>query len=268
MENPGKRKLKLFFDLNGTTIYRSQTEQHYPGEKKLKNRYITLRPGIIQALHDLSPYYDFYVYSSMTKDNIDETIKEFFKDIQFEGIFDREWNKKDPNAVKGWETVRDLPRVWKNLEDKNINSTNSILIENEQRKVEEYKSNALIVRTIDAAELHGGKTDVAKNVCKYLISIAQKYEDDVTKVLEKYPYVDEVLTREFEKLGIPSDSKIGHTMLEIAYINDKEVCLTNFKVGMTIKVKLPLKPGIQIDQKMPYSFILVNMLNHESSYSS
>ena len=205
----------------------------------------------------------------MTKDNIDQTIKEFFKDISFSGIFDREWNKKDPSGIKGWETIRDMHKVWKELNEKGIivNETNSILIDNEEAKIEENKENAVVIQSISSGELRGSKTDILRQLSKYLIFLAQNYDVDIRKMMEKHPFVDEHLVKELQTLGLGNDSRIGNTMLEIAYINDKEICLTNFKQGMTVKVKLPLKVGIQIEMKMPYSYFLVNKINCEVIYT-
>lgn len=262
-----KRKRNLFFDLNGTLILRSQTEQHFKGEKKLKQRYITLRPGIIPVLAKLKEFYNFYIYSSMTKANIQETISEFFRGVEFVEIFDREWNKRDPKGVNQWDTIRDMEKIWEYLKEKGIDDTNTIIIENEARKVEEIKSNAIIVQSISPVELRNNSTEVADHLCDYLFKIAEE-KGDVKKILEKHPYVNDNLVKELEKIGISPESKITKAVLDISYVNEKEICLTNFPMGLIIKVKLPLKAGIQIDRQIPYSFLVLNKVAFELSFSN
>jgi hypothetical protein len=249
-------KRNLFLDLNGTLIYRNQIEQYFPNEKKLKQRYITLRPGTIEFLKQISPYYNLYIYSSMVRSNINDIIKLHLSNINFVGIFDREWNKKDPDGDNEWDTVRDMQKIWTYLKNKGVNDRNSILIENESRKIKEVKSNSILIQSIDPKELRTENRQILEGLSKYLISLTKYKTKDIREILTKNPFDDSNLNN----LLIDKN-----TSLELNYINGKEIGLINFKKGIVVRIKLPLPQDIQIDQKIPYSFLIVNKIEFHIS---
>jgi hypothetical protein len=65
------------------------------------------------------------------------------KEPQGVWLLGRDWNKKDPLGKNDWDTMRDLDRVWK--AHPQFDASNTVLIDNEARKVREVAHNAVLV---------------------------------------------------------------------------------------------------------------------------
>lgn len=268
MDKAEKEKLKLFFDLNGTIIYRNTRALELKGEKKIGQRFTCLRPGTIENLKKLSIYYDFYIYSSMQKNNIDATISEIFTgtDIKFIEIFDRSWNVKDPNPIQHYDTVRDMQRVWGYL--KGVCPLNTIIIDNEIRKVEDCKSNAIIIPQISVEELKSHSTTRLDHITTYLIELAKADVKDVRDYMREHPYAIPELVSGLELVGLPNKEDMRDLILDFSYVDDKEISLNNFRTKMTVIIPLPLPKGFRIDKRVSFATLTLNKIPYKVEFST
>ena len=67
-----------------------------------------LIPGLTPSLHA-----QVVVYSSMMRHNIEAGLNAVLPGHRglLRTLMDREMNKPEPNAVKGWDTIRDMKKV-------------------------------------------------------------------------------------------------------------------------------------------------------------
>jgi len=266
MNKDEKEKLKLFFDLNGTIIYRNTHALELKGEKKIGQRFTCLRPGTIENLKKLADYYDFYIYSSMQRNNIDATVVEIFtgSGIKFVDIFDRTWNTKDPNPVQPYDTIRDMPRIWGHLEG--VTPINSIVVDNEVRKVADIRYNSIIVPQITVDELKTSSTTRLDHMYTYLIELAKSEPKDVREYIKEHPYIIEEVVKGFDSLGIDKEDR--EVTLDFIYVDDKVVVLNNFKTRMNVIINLPLPPNFRIDKRVSFSCLILNKIPYKVEFPS
>lgn len=268
MDGGDKKKLKLFFDLNGTIIYRNTRALELKGEKKIGQRFTCLRPGTIDNLKKLSEFYDFYIYSSMQLNNIEATITEFFTgiDIKFVEIFDRSWNEKDPNPIQHYDTIRNMQRVWTHLEERGVNSLNSILVDNEARKVESCKYNAIIVPQITIDELKLVSSLRLDHVTTYLLELAKNVGSDIKDYIKERPYIIPEVASGLESIGISGKEDIRDVTLDFSYVDNKEITLNNFKHKMTVIIPLPLPESFRIDKRVSFATLTINKIPYRVEF--
>eukprot|EP00854_Cymbomonas_tetramitiformis_P032419 gene32419-41115_t len=67
------------------------------------------------------------------------------------GLFDQPYNAPDPEGPNDWDTKRDLDLIWRvpKIRCQGFDHTNTLVIDAEERKVKDYRENALVVPEYD-----------------------------------------------------------------------------------------------------------------------
>lgn len=268
MDKAEGNKLKLFLDLNGTIIYRNARALELKGEKKIGQRYTCLRPGTIENMKKLMDFYDIYIYSSMEKKNIDATITELFAgtNIRIVDIFDRGWNIKDPNGSQPYDTIRDMQRIWIHLEAKGVTPSNTILIDNEARKVEACKYNAIIIPQIAIEEIRLLSSTRLDHMTAYLIELAKSGVNDVRDYIKERPYLIPEVVNKIESIGLANKEDMKDLILDFSHLDNKEVVLTNFKSKMIVIIPLPIPEGFRVDKRVSYAALALSKVTHRVEF--
>jgi len=184
-----KEKRLLLLDLNGTMIYRTE----YPLRNAkpslfVRSKYTYVRIGSPKFVQKMSQYFTVGVYSSVMSHNIEASLNAILPNWKrfISVVYDRNYNKKDPDPVKEWDTVRDMTKIWK--PSSQFNSKNTILVDNESRKVQDCPENAIIVSQYEAADVENQVAGSLDGLEIYLERMAkseefQRDEFDVKKYL-------------------------------------------------------------------------------------
>jgi hypothetical protein len=88
-------------------------------------------------------------------------------------LFDRQYNKKDPSGSNSWDTMRDLPRVWQELEKWGVSDSfgphNTIMLDDTWRKMRALPNNVMVVPEYEASTIMGDEDTSS------VLSAAQSY---------------------------------------------------------------------------------------------
>lgn len=90
----------------------------------------------------MSKHFHVAVYTSVMAHNIEPVLNSIFGGFfrpPISTIFDRTYNKPDPNAREKWDTIRDVDAIWGNR--LRWNEKNTILLDNEARKFQDVPEN-------------------------------------------------------------------------------------------------------------------------------
>ncbi len=174
------RKTLVLLDFNGTLVHRikdNKIPRNYPPpDYTVRFSNYWTRPGAAELACILlnDPRCVLGVYTSIKAINMRSVIQGFdnvFEKKSKEGrfeytsvygttvtdyssihksgtwIFDREFNIVDPTGSKAWDTIRDLNRIWKDrrVNEEGFDSTNTIIVDAEGRKVRNWMSNAIVI---------------------------------------------------------------------------------------------------------------------------
>lgn len=182
------RKLLLLVDLNGTMGYRSEAPIIGFPTKCIRKRYFYPRPDAADFLKEMAKYYDVCIYTSVMYHNacdicnmIDPAWKNYITKI-----YDRDYNKKDPNGVEEWDTIRDMNLI---MRDSKRNMSSIILLDNELRKFSEYPYNGLIVPEYGPTQVKRGDKSTLLQLSVYLKDLHQTYEKEWRKSFDVTTYI-------------------------------------------------------------------------------
>ena len=66
------------------------------------------------------------------------------------GLYDRAYQKPDPDGDKNWDTMRDLDRVWaaERAAGRSVGRHNTLMIDDTYRKMREHPDNMILVSTL------------------------------------------------------------------------------------------------------------------------
>jgi hypothetical protein len=100
-------------------------------------------------------------------------------------LFAREFTIPDTETphAKPWDTMRCAPRVWESFQDARFSASNTLLVDNEPRKVRQLWCNSLVVSSWKPAVL---PPDLVKSSCaalkkdRELLALASRLEELVT----------------------------------------------------------------------------------------
>ena len=275
-----KQRYNVLLDLNGTLIYRTtKPVLDLPFGHHIKGKWYYRRLSSTPLLKELSKLANVYIYTSMIEHNVVSCLHSLYPDYKnfITGILDRRYNKPDPNGTESYDTVRDLDKIWNDqVLSKDIRPENTILVDNEARKVAEYSKNALIIPELGIEELKEGNTSVLDTLIVYLIKLVAKNPIDVREYLPLYPFPNSIgvtvstpIEAAFDKLAISIDtSKLGtlhrciekyscctlsHCTVSIDYVDDKGVYLSELSKSLSVHVHFPLPTSMRIDKKIALS---------------
>jgi len=108
-------------------------------------------------------------------------------------VYDQSFCKKDPEGENKWDTIRDMTRIWTT---KSHSEKNTILVDNETRKVKECPRNAIIVTQYEAKEVEKKVAGSLNLLEAYLTTMALSSEFgnddfDVRVYMEEHPFNEE-----------------------------------------------------------------------------
>ncbi|KAJ4462793.1 hypothetical protein PAPYR_816 [Paratrimastix pyriformis] len=84
---------------------------------------------------------------------VDKLIEEALLPPSIFRIFSRDWNQPDPEGSKPWDTMRDFDLIFRSFPD--CNEQNSIVIDDESRKVRLLLDNLILVPSYEWANVLG-----------------------------------------------------------------------------------------------------------------
>ena len=203
MEAKKVQKVLVLLDMNETLILRKRFSikcgfpPNIDGTKK-----IYFRPGYAEFLEKLllNPKAVVGIYSSMILANIDKCISGMLKHpklVPYKDkitlFFGRKYNVYDPEGKKRTDTMRDLRRIWKNPRCKgSFNALNTVMIDNEARKVRTCKENSIIVDSFMAEHLIDGKPNnhfYLEQLSEYIKKLLDECDKDIRVQMKDKPFV-------------------------------------------------------------------------------
>lgn len=88
------------------------------------------------------------------------------------GIFDRPFNRKDPNGARSWDTVRDLTKIWSDPRASGYGPTNTIMIEATPHKARFFTENTIHTNEFTADAVMHHDDDTLGRLRQYLDEVA------------------------------------------------------------------------------------------------
>jgi hypothetical protein len=179
----------LLLDLNGTLIYRSDSElKQVPGGVHVRGRWLYARPGAVALLEKLASRFTLLVCTSMVLHNALSCLEVISPDWQrwIRKVLDRPYNRPDPNGGHEWDTVRDVKRILADSELTFLRLENFIFVDNESRKCVDAPTNCLIVPELGVAELVQRNDSSTQQISQYLCSLADAKPSDVRVYLQAH----------------------------------------------------------------------------------
>lgn len=182
----------LLLDINGTMCNRMK--KRLKGDLKhtfkAKNYYVYKRPGLDTFFDFLAdqPKLDVYIYTSITQHNAEPLVHKLLPNHEdmTEKLLDRTMNKPDPDGEYSTDTVRDLSKVWSHLTE--YGPENTILVDNELRKCEEFSENSIIMPPFLDEELSDRNDSSLADLKNYLSLILYSPTRDVRQFIAEYSF--------------------------------------------------------------------------------
>jgi hypothetical protein len=214
------RQTLVLLDFNGTLVHRYKEgdtrDKWVKQEPDFEIRFgkMWVRPHASELLEKLlnDPRCRVGVYTSMKRRNMLEVVKgwdaygnrqsaqrntshtasdiaSIHSSLQLNmiDIFDRPYNKLDPEGENDWDTMRDLSLIWdlRRIKDMGFDKTNTVLIEADPSKARNFRDNAVLPKEFTARDVgQGDNTLQALSV--YLEDVfaeMQQGETDVRDIL-------------------------------------------------------------------------------------
>lgn len=195
-------KVLILLDMNETLIVRRRNIiecQTVPDLRAVKNVYF--RPGYEDFLYKLltHPKATVAIYSSMVLENIKFCIEGMMSHERLAPLkenltlyFDKQYNAIDKTKLKETATMRDLHKVWKDPKCMGVyGEKNSIVIDNDHRKIRMHKENAIVVDSFTPEHLINCKPNnhyYMNAFGDYLRKVLDEYKGDVRKQLKEEPF--------------------------------------------------------------------------------
>jgi len=190
-----KKKILLLLDLNGTIAYRAEAAvSGVPPLMYLRHKNYYPRLGIETFVQEVGKDGSFLIaiYTSVMRHNVMPFVQAIFPGNRgIFKIFDRDFNKADPNAVNEWDTVRDLKKIWASVAG--FDETNTILMDNEARKFSDTPLNGIVVPEYGAAEVKAKRSNTLQTLQRYLLSMKEDPRFgtpsfDVRQYMKEFPF--------------------------------------------------------------------------------
>ncbi len=203
MESKVASRVLVLLDMNETLIYRKR-ERVKCGipPNATGSKFLYLRPGYADLLYSLlsHPRAQVAVYSSMMTKNIEFVVDVMLKDKRllpfkhaFTWFFGKKFNVRDPEGEKRTDTMRDLNLIWEDAACKGkYGPTNTVLIDNEARKVRSCPENAIVIDSFTASHLierMPNNTYYMGELAQYMTGLLDGFSGDVRKQLKEKPFV-------------------------------------------------------------------------------
>lgn len=190
------KKPLLLVDLNGTLCYR--TESPVSGIQHglyLRRKFVYMRDGIQDFLVKLEPHFNICIYTSVMRHNVMpvlDLIPSWSRSVF--RVFDRDFNKPDPEGKESWDTIRDMKKIFATCKGAGVRNT--ILLDNETRKFQEALENGILVGEYGHHQVQSKQKGSLGPLCDYLLSLGKAYTKDqamdVRDFMADHPLNDEV----------------------------------------------------------------------------
>eukprot|EP00729_Bicosta_minor_P018779 gene18779-11104_t len=148
---PGQRapppRLLILLDMNGTVLLRNKTRYY-------------IRSGAVEFVTWLAavPEVRLAFYTSMRYTNAIPAIERLLGHSWEDRVrlYDREYQKADPEGEEVWDTMRDLHKVWANEAEEygnHFDGSNTLMLDDTMRKMREHPDNVVLVPTLDTSTI-------------------------------------------------------------------------------------------------------------------
>jgi hypothetical protein len=159
----------------------------------VRRKYVYLRHGIPEFLEALKPHYNLFIYTSVMLHNVIAVLDLIPNRTDYiVQVFDRQYNKPDPNANEAWETIRDINKIiryCKNL-DNSFSLASVILLDNETRKFQECFENGILVPEYGIHQVQSKEKNTLVPIQQYLVNLGKQFAEgkfDVRDFMKKSP---------------------------------------------------------------------------------
>jgi len=195
-------KVLILLDMNETLILRRRELIECQTTPNLRAaKYVYFRPGYEDLLYKLltHPKATVAIYSSMVLENINFCIDGMMSHERLAPLktdltlyFDKRYNAKDTSKKKKTTTMRDLHKVWEDSKCMGAyGEKNTIVIDNDQRKIRNHKENAIVVDTFAPEHLINCKPNnhfYLNEFGDYLKNLLDDYKGDIREQLKNKPF--------------------------------------------------------------------------------
>ena len=208
-----KENILLLVDLNGTMGYRTETRVEGFRAPRLNNKYFYVRPDAINFLKSMSKHFKLCIVTSVMQHNAEKLLnlvdRNWKNYITF--LYSREYNKIDSEGEKEFDTIRDFDKIFFHSKH---GFENTILIDNEKRKLRESPDNGLIVPEFGENQVRSGEKNTLDSLSEYLVQLEKEYSRknfDVREYMKQNPFnvlvddeesLSEELITEIEKIDL------------------------------------------------------------------
>lgn len=225
MEAKKPKSILVLLDMNETLIFRKRKIISCDKPPDItSSKHVYFRPGVYDFLSKLMshPNIEVAIYSTMIMKNIKISVDFWLKDERLAPLkhrltklFDKSYNVRDPDEVKKTATMRDLKKIWKSkICGKLYDAKNTIIIDNEIRKVRNCLENAIVVDSFVENHLVDKKPNnvyYLNALADYILKIVGEFKGDVRKHLKETPFkIDQKLYETVDPYLAAFSSKKEH----------------------------------------------------------
>ena len=232
------KPILLLIDLNGVVLHRS--EERIMGVKEdlyLRNRYYYFRENLGPFLKAIGNHFCIALYSSVTGRNLD-VVRNVLDpgDCIFDYTFDREFNKMDEFGVESHDTIRDFHKIW---DQTGYECTNTIMLENDARKIREYPQIGILLPEFNESEVRRRDPKMLYDLESYLLTMYGMFGvcQDVSSWMEQHPFhrFPSVVWTSATRFPIMPESPRGEEELEGNIDQEGVIGLKDFPKSMIIE---------------------------------
>lgn len=277
-----KKKILLLLDMNGSMCYRTETPlRNVKHSLYLRSRYFYARGGLKDFLRALDSTKNFHicVYTSMMEHNASGGLAALLGDkvSLIKKVFHRDYNKPDPKGENHWDTIRDMKKIYKYLDG--FDEKNTILVDNEARKLRETPRNGIIVDEMSAEDARTAEKRPLLALQEYLEKLAKDSPTDVREYMKKHPFTGvcsedagntklENVIEDLQSLSVEADTKKATTPKSLKELPagstvhlkciDGLWAVMKFAGEKRIDFKVKLQEGVRIETKMDVHRLIRN----------
>lgn len=187
-----QKKLLMLLDMNGTILVRSKRRiGKRPPDATLYDVHYYLRDKAISFVESLTQNNSivFAFYTSMKETSARPATSVLCKGRSVE-LYERKFNKFDPEGENHWDTMRDLKKIWTTPDRVGFgfDETSTVVIEDTARKMREHPYNVIVVPSYTEESVLEGYDSVLTRLGDFLHSLFRANVDDVREFLLCNPF--------------------------------------------------------------------------------
>jgi len=183
----------------------------------LRRRNVYMRDGIQDFFQKLKPYFNICIYTSVMRHNVMpvlDLIPSWSKLVA--RVFDRDYNKPDPNGKESWDTIRDMDRIFSSSssKDNEFGLQNTILLDNETRKFQDAPENGILVGEYGLRQVQKKQKGSLGPLADYLLDLGKAFASDSSMDVRKYMAENPLNDEKFGSKTMASPSKEDDQAIE------------------------------------------------------